>query len=555
MATREATMGRKSVNVCMAAVTAAGVASAAPGTDFEALRAKLLNRPRQVLYNTDGCDALYFPAELPATAEALEGCRLVYTRGTRIDTVLYCPISSGFGHLTCRTKAGDQLLANPAAPGRRNVTRELLAKGTDPLAVALGYCRREQLECFVSLRFNDTHDSLHTPEKPSFLMPPYKLAHPNYLMGTRENPPPRCHWSAVDFTHPEIRRRQAAIVREICTNYDVDGIEYDFMRHMQLLKSVAWDGVASAAELAMMTKFMGELRAITEEIGRRRGRPILVAIRVPDSAGYCRAVGIDLERWLKERLVDIVIGGGYFQLNKWRTTAALVHRHGAKFYASLDESRIRNPQALKGRGTPEFYYARIAAAMADGCDGVYHFNLERGNLNRICKADPLHTEGLDKLYFATERGSGGYRSWHFLKGGARFNTLPAMDPNEPLPLKAGKPYEFSLVVGDDLAGAAARGLKAAVTVEIQTNLERARYLEFQCNGWTYAPRSFRGGRFVYDIPSAVVACGDNSFRMTPSKDAQARLPEPPPKGRKTKTPKRPRPVANDFVLKIAYKKK
>ena len=108
-------MGRKSVNVCMAAaVTAAGVAAApVSGPEFETMRAKLLSRPRQVLYNTDGCDALYFPANQPASAEALQKRRLVYTKGTRIDTVLYCPISSGFGHLTCRTKVGDQLLGGP----------------------------------------------------------------------------------------------------------------------------------------------------------------------------------------------------------------------------------------------------------------------------------------------------------------------------------------------------------------------------------------------------------------------------------------------------------
>ena len=54
-------MGRKSVNVCVAATVAAGVAaSPVSGPEFETMRAKLLNRPRQVLYNTDGCDALYF---------------------------------------------------------------------------------------------------------------------------------------------------------------------------------------------------------------------------------------------------------------------------------------------------------------------------------------------------------------------------------------------------------------------------------------------------------------------------------------------------------------
>ncbi len=505
--------------------------------EWEAKRQAALNRKRQVLYNTDGCDALYFPRKWEGTVEALKNHRLRYTQGTRIDTVLYCPICSGFGHLTTNTKVGDPLLVDPEDPKFRNVTKEIIAQGTDPLAVALEYCREQNLEFFASLRFNDTHDQGHTPEKPFFLMSPYKINHPEFLMGSREKRPPRCAWSAADFTHPEVRQHQADMIREICTNYDLDGIEYDFMRHMQLLKSVAWDGEASEEELDMMTGFLRELRGITEEIGHKRGRPILVAVRVPDSIGYCRAVGIDIERWLQEKLFDIEIASGYFQLNKWRTTATLAHKYGAKFYASLDESRISQKNAISGRGTPAFYYARIAAAMADGCDGVYHFNLEYDSLNLIGRIDPNQTEGFNKLYFATERGSGGYRSWHFLKNGDRFNVLPKLDPGEPKKLEQDKPYVFSITVGDDLTSDFAKELHPTAFVQILTNIEDSQRLVFACNGQVIRPRTFFEGSYAYDIPISLLVKGENEFWLT-LKDGVAQ---------------KDAPVIRDFVLKIDYK--
>ena len=73
---------------------------------WAARRAEALARPRTFVYNTDGNDAHNWPSNLPVTVENFTGRRLVHALGTRITTVSYCPLSSGFGRLTCR-KAGE----------------------------------------------------------------------------------------------------------------------------------------------------------------------------------------------------------------------------------------------------------------------------------------------------------------------------------------------------------------------------------------------------------------------------------------------------------------
>ncbi|MCK5878135.1 MAG: hypothetical protein KAH24_00030, partial [Holophagae bacterium] len=134
------------------------------------MKSQAVHRNREVIQNNDGCDALYYPRGLVATKENLIQQRMINAVGTKVGTYSYCPVSSGFGHLTIETTVGDQLLIDPPhAPNRRNVTGELLGQGTDPLKIAEAFCRENDLELFASLRCNDTHDTSHTESNPYFL--------------------------------------------------------------------------------------------------------------------------------------------------------------------------------------------------------------------------------------------------------------------------------------------------------------------------------------------------------------------------------------------------
>ena len=482
---------------------------------WAARRAEALARPRTFVYNTDGNDAHNWPSNLPVTVENFTWRRLVHALGTRITTISYCPLSSGFGRLTCR-KAGEAYCVK-SHRGKRHVSADLFAMGTDPLELASQFCRTNGLEIFVSIRVNDTHDAAGSFAKPDPLFPDFKKNNPDCLMGRPEkgHRPPFCNWSAVDFSHEKVRAHMRAFVRDLVENYDLDGIEYDFNRHMQLFKSVALGGEASQAELDLMTAFMRELRAITEEVGRKKNHPILVVMRAPDSVDYCRAVGIDLARWFDERLVDIWIGGGYFCLNPWKVSADFAHRHGVKFYASMDETRIPRAAArrpvppLKGRMTLPFYAARFADAMASGCDGVYVFNIEGSFLHQVAGIDPLRTKGRETIRFAADRGSGGYRPWRYLKDGGRFINLPKIDPGEPLRVKPGETCTFEMfVAGDSLAEA------TKATAKVLTNLKTGEKIAFACNGHPFEMAEFRPGVFVCPLPADALKAGANAFSVT-----------------------------------------
>lgn len=484
-----------------------------------------------VIYNTDGCDMLDYPVDDPITYASFIAQRLGRDLpGSAVTAVGYCPVSSGFGHFTA-LKVGDTLL-NPLPPnstwrGRKvyNATGDFAKKGLDALEMGLRYSRSMGCATIASIRMNDTHDQGHTPEKPYFLFSPFKVRHPEFLMGSRQNRPPFCAWSAVDYTHPEVREAMLGYVRQLAENYDFDALDLDFFRHVQYFKSVAWGAeAASAEECEMMTALVRDIRAVLNQKALRQGRRVTLIARTPDSPGYCRAAGLDVERWLGERLVDVWVGSGYFRLQDWRESAELAHRYGAKFYASLDESRVeRHCARLKlprftGRNSRANFAARVAAAAEEGCDGIEFFNIDDypdSERKAIAALAPGLTDGLDKDYFLVNRGSGGYTAEGFLKNGLRFRKRPPVDPGRrDCPrLKPNEPYAFEMTVADDFAGLS-KAAKVTAEVLIQPTVAKDALPVLIVNGKDVgAPTVPKKDVITYAIPVSALKRGANAFSV------------------------------------------
>ena len=103
------------------------------GKDWEALRKDALDQMRTFVYNTDGCDILYWPTNRPVSVAAFTDRRLKYALNSRIAVVSYCPQSAGFGHFTCR-KAGEPLtntvtVIHHGNPSAQNAAADFFALG------------------------------------------------------------------------------------------------------------------------------------------------------------------------------------------------------------------------------------------------------------------------------------------------------------------------------------------------------------------------------------------------------------------------------------------
>lgn len=480
---------------------------------FEMQRADALNRQRRVILNNDGCDVLYFPSKETITAENLLALRTTPLAGTHVDTLFYCTISSGFGCFTHDTKVGSVLDWDVGGPlgvkGVVNATRPLIEQGRDCLQIMVDFCHSNGMEIFWSIRMNDTHDGAERANKPYPLYSPIKRQCPEYLIGSYGKPVKHGQWSAVDYGRAEVRDLAYRYIEEVCRNYDVDGIEMDFFRHLNYFKSVANGGWATRDELAAMTDLVRRVREMTEREGLRRGRPILVAIRVPDSVPYSKAMGLDIERWLSEGLVDILIGTCYFQLNPWEDLVKLGHRYGAKVYPSLSEARVTGEVGPYRRASRESYRARASRVWQSGADGVYLFNFFNPNDPMLSElGDPAKLARLDKTYFAAVR-SGPPAAW--LSEGQKYIRIPVLNPHIPLTINKGCSRELDFPVGDDLSSLG-KGVAAEAACHVLTSQPDA--LTVALNGTELSQRHYDGTWLDLPVPAELLRRGGNRFEFT-----------------------------------------
>ena len=208
-----------------------------------------------------------------------------------------------------------------------------------------------------------------------------KREHPEYLMGDKsqwdptQQTNPKTWWSLWDFERPEVRDYIVRIFEDVCQRYDIDGVELDFIRHPLFFRPNL-DGLpAEPQHVAMMTDMVRRIRAVTERESMKRGRPILVTARAPLSVKSCMDIGLDIQTFLEEDLMDIMIAGqDYIQMavaSSLKDVVDLGHEHQVPVYALL------------GPATPFKLYrydhrAWRAAAMNRfhwGADGIYFFNL------------------------------------------------------------------------------------------------------------------------------------------------------------------------------------
>lgn len=398
-------------------------------------------RPRRLLFNDDGGETRVPPQPLPKPKDFLPA-RIAPLQGTHVDTIVFDTSSGTFGRVAHRTQVAEMFFQREGRY-RHNILPDLAPLGTDSLRVVTEHCRMTGQEVFWTMRMNDTHDASNP-----LLIPKLKVEHPDWLMGTKEKPPQRGTWSAVDYARPEVRDLARRTIAEVAANYDLDGITLDFWRHPVYFRATAAEQPVGDAERALLTALLRDVRADLDAAGRRRGRALLLAVKVPDSVGYCREIGLDLEAWLASGAVDFLVPGGYFQLNPWTESVALARRHGVKIHASLPESRVRDEAGAKARASIESLRARALAAWAAGVDGIEMFNHfdPTSPLWREL-GDPALLRTLPKTYFASVQGASNSRGYH--PAGAHF-TLPKLTPDAPENLAAGERRTYDFFVGDDL---------------------------------------------------------------------------------------------------------
>jgi hypothetical protein len=500
-------------------------------------------RKRRVIYNRDGGTIF---GKLKSPEDCLSK-HIIPALNTQVDAIFYCTmVTTLYSHDTNVGERMDDLADALGSTSEHSINarhnmRMLRKAGKDILALVVDKGHEAGLEVFWSHRINDLHDS-----EPGWtdILSQWKREHPEFLMGTPEDTErypsssPRYYWSSLDFGKPQVRQYLLRITEDVARRYDVDGIEIDYLKSPMFFRPNLDGKPATQEQLDILTEFQREMRRIVQEAENERGRPMLIGARVPMSAASCRNVGIDIERWLREGLLDLMsVGNG----DAWPNLPAaelvkLGHKHNVPVYPCLKYGGF-GPGVNTPSASPDIEPWRAGASNAwrIGADGIYLFNMFPSTPQHpmfMQLGDPEKLATLDKLFAATDTAP--YSDRMLIRPHEKVCGLSVVLPRSmalPATLAPGaEPRIVTLQIGDDIAGASDRGKLAGAVLKVRVSgPEVMDRVEIRLNGQHLDPTGAEPeeGRLTFNPKPAWYRVGDNevSVRLTAALDDGAGPPQ------------------------------
>lgn len=285
--------------------------------------------------------------------------------------------------------------------------KQWLGEGVDWVGQLVNETRRRKLEVFWNHRISEVEC---LPEGGLSKQPhPLKVEHPDWAVAASWWP--QGMWNLAS---PGLREHKVALLRELTTRYELDGIQIDFSRHIPCLPvGQQW------ALREHVTGFMRMVRRMLLEVARQRGRPLLLAAKVPQNLEGWRIDGFDVKAWVDQHLVDILtLGSRSMDVDVEGVRTAVGHE--VQLQPCFDDHHTTDGYRY---GSIEFLRGVFANHFQRGADSVVTFNWSIGT-PEICRmvgsdvgphahqaayrevGDQKTLAGKDK-FFAVER-RGGY---------------------------------------------------------------------------------------------------------------------------------------------------
>ena len=167
-----------------------------------------------------------------------------------------------------------------------------VSAGNDMVKAFTDQVRSHNRAAFVSLRLNDVHalDKAFEkgPKQGRYAMSfaRFYSENPQFLIGEPADRNSRLR--VQDWAHPEVPAYKLKLIEELCQNYELEGIELDFMRWASYFKP-GFDGEQAKK---IMTKFVGDVRKALDA-SSKNGKYRYLSVRIPVSDEQWEQFGID----------------------------------------------------------------------------------------------------------------------------------------------------------------------------------------------------------------------------------------------------------------------
>jgi len=272
-----------------------------------------------------------------------------------VTTYLLCP--NACGRFLYPTRVGE--VCPPA-----QVLAQALERGIDPFGMLLGALRRSGKETLITYRMNDVHGA-NEPDRPGTA--DFRKRYPDLVVDPAAAAGGTADWMSycLDYSKEPVQDYILAIIVELLSMYDVDGLQLDWMRfprHLSGTPDEVW------AKRSAITEFTAKVRRVLREF---RGRDAVLSARIPTSAEGCRYLGLDVAEWTDQGLVDMLVLHPFLTTDFTMPVEHMRARAGGgsvPLYAGFDfghGGQNHTPESLRGAATSLYDC---------GADGIYVFN-------------------------------------------------------------------------------------------------------------------------------------------------------------------------------------
>ena len=170
--------------------------------------------------------------------------------------------------------------------------RRLLAEGGEPLNIFIETAHRRRMKFLACLRMNDRHQ--FNVDHPPLIV----RQHPQMGLKGKDGK----YIGGMDFQYPEVREFVFRVMEELAKNYDVDGLELDWMRWCKMFSG----DVPKEQRNTILTDYHRRIREMLNEVGQLKGKHLLLSVRVPQTLEECDDLGYDVAAYARDELIDIL---------------------------------------------------------------------------------------------------------------------------------------------------------------------------------------------------------------------------------------------------------
>jgi hypothetical protein len=248
--------------------------------------------------------------------------------------------------------------------------------GGDIVKVFIDRCRAKGQAAFISFRMNDAHHKEFVDPKPGdkpgssigMSVTRFYAEHPEYRIRPGSL---RGADLVQNFSIPEVRAQKLALLRELCENYDFDGLELDFLRFYSYFRT---DETPLEQRRAIMTELVKDVRQM---LGSKRW----LCARVPCYLPALDVLGLDLKALVEAGLDMVNASSHYFTTQQHDLSVIRRQTQGAALYFELCHTIWKGDKVTAGydvfpfrRATREHLHTAAHLAYSRGADGISLFN-------------------------------------------------------------------------------------------------------------------------------------------------------------------------------------